>query len=122
MCGGGSVPPVARYPSRSDTAVEVLGPHRQTLRAGLGKNPIILCDRAISMNDTVATCCLSTRLESTTAQGAGLGQVKQQGGPKGPNHTGLGDKPSCTSLSVAQESSEASGGDDGEHRSGARGG
>lgn len=119
---GGSVPPVACHPSRSDGAVEVLCPHRQTLGAGLAEHPIGLGDRAVSMKHTVTVGSLSTRLEGTTALAVGLGQVQEQGSPEGPDHTGLGDEPSSTSLSIAQEGSEASGGDDGEHRSGARGG
>jgi len=115
------VPPVARYPSRSDTAVEVLGPHRQTLRAGLGEHPIILCDRAISMDHTVAVGSLSTRLESTTAQGAGLGEIQQECGPVGPDNPRAGDQTVGTRLSVTDQGSEAGGRDD-EHRSGARGG
>lgn len=116
------MPPVARYPSRSDAAVAILCPLSEPLGARLGENPIVLSDRAIGVGDAVATRSLGTCLEGTTALGIGLGEVQEQGGPESTDHTGLGDQTSSTRLSVTEEGSEAGGGDDGEHRSGARGG
>jgi hypothetical protein len=116
------VPPVARYPSRLQAGVTILSPHCQALAAGLGEHPVVLGGGAIGVADGVAIRCLGTRLKSTTAQAVGLCQVEQQGSPKGPDHPRTGNKLSSTLLSVAHESSEAGGGDDLKHRSGARGG
>lgn len=116
------MPPVACYPTTSDGAVAVLCPHRQALGARLAEHPISLGDGAVRVNDTVAVGSLGTCLESTTAQAISLGQVEQQGSPEGSDHTGLGDQASSTRLSIAKEGSEAGGGDQLEHRSGARGG
>lgn len=120
------MPPVTRYPSRSDGAVAVLCPLGEALVAGLVKDPIGLGDRAVSMEDSVTVGSLGTRLQGTTAQAlrgaVSHGQVEQQGCPIGPDHTGLGNKPSSAGLSIAQEGGEATGRDQLDHRSGARGG
>jgi hypothetical protein len=115
------VPPVARYPSRSQGAVPILRPHCQALAAGLAEDSIVLCGGAIGVADGVAIRCLGTRLKSTTAQAVGLCQVEQHGSTVGADHTGALNQQGGEALGVAHEGGKAGGRDD-LHQSTARGG
>lgn len=111
------VPPVARYPSTSDTAVAVLCPLGEALGASLAEHPIVLSNAAVVVADAVAVGSLGTLLEGTASQAVALGEVQQQGGTVGADHTGALDQQVGDTLGVTEEGSEAGGGDDGEHRS-----
>ncbi len=114
---GGSVPPVARYPSTSDGAVAILCPLAEALGGCLAEHPIGLGDRAIGVDDPMTLGSFGTLLEGTATQAVGLCQVQQEGGTVPTDHTGALDQQVGDSLGVTQESSEAGGGDDGKHRS-----
>ena len=120
--GGGLGAPLAGYPSRSDAAVAILCPLGQALGAGLAKHPIVLSGAAVVVEDGVAPSCLGTRLQGTATLAVSLGQVEQEGGTVGTDHTGTLDQQAGCSLSIADQGSEAGRRDDGEHRSGAGGG
>ena len=115
------MPPVARYPSRSDAAVAILCPLGQALGAGLAEHPIVLGGAAVVVADGVASCSLGTCLQGTATLAVSLGQVEQEGGTVGTDHTGTLDQQAGCSLSIADQGSEAGGRDDGKHRSGAGG-
>ena len=119
---GAEVPPVARYPSRSQGAVAILCPHRQTLGARLAENPISLGDRAIGVGDTVAVGSLGTCLQGTATLGAGLGEVEQEGGTVGTDHLGAVEQDLGNPLGVTHEGGEAGGGDQLDHGSRGAGG
>jgi len=119
---GAVVPPVARYPSRSQGAVAILCPHGEALGASLAEHPIGLGDRAIGMGDTVTVGSLGTRLQGTATLAIGLGKVQQEGGTVPTDHTGALDQQTGSGFGVTDQGSETAGGDDGEHRSGAGGG
>ena len=114
---GAGVPPVARYPSTSQTAVAILCPHRQALGARLAEHPIGLGDGAVVVADTVAVGSLGTCLQGTATLAVGLGEVEQEGGTVGTDHLGAVDQDLSHPLGVAHEGLEAGGGDDLEHRS-----
>ena len=116
------MPPVACYPTTSQAGVAVLCPLAEALVAGLVKDPIGLADGSVSVDDSVTVGSLGAGFESTTPLGVGLGEVQEQGSPEGSDHTGLGNEPSSTRLSIAHKGGKATGRDQLDHRSGARGG
>ena len=116
------MPPVARYPTTSQGAVAILCPHRQALGARLGEHPILLGGGAVGVGDGVASRSLGTCLEGTATLAVGLGEVEQEGGTVGTDHLGAVDQDLSHPLGVTHEGSEAGGGDDLEHLSGAGGG
>ena len=120
--GGGWCAPVACYPSRSDGAVAILCPLAEALGARLAEHPILLGDAAIGMGDEVATRCLGTCLEGMASLAVGLGEVQQQAGTVPADHLGALQQQGGEALGVAQESSEAGGGDDLDHGSRVAGG
>ncbi len=120
--GGGLGAPLAGYPSRSDAAVAILCPLGQALGAGLAKHPIVLGGAAVVVADGVAPCSLGTRLQSTATLAVSLGQVEQEGGTVGTDHTGALDQQTGSGFGVTDQGSETARADDGEHRSGAGGG
>jgi hypothetical protein len=119
---GAEVPPVARYPSRSQGAVAILCPHRQALGARLAEHPISLGDRAVGVGDTVAVGSLGTCLQGTATLGAGLGEVEQEGGTVGTDHLGAVEQDLGNPLGVTHEGGEAGGGDQLDHGSRGAGG
>jgi hypothetical protein len=120
--GGGWCAPVACYPSRSDGAVAILCPLAEALRARLGEHPILLAGAAIGVADLVAVGCLGTLLEGMASLAVGLGEVEQQAGTVPADHLGVLQQQGGDPLGVAQESSEAGGGDDLDHGSRVAGG
>lgn len=114
---GAVVPPVARYPSTSQAAVTILCPHGEALGGCLGEHPIGLGDAAVVVKHTVAVGCLGTCLEGTASEAVALGEVQQEGGTMGTDHPRALEQQVGDSLGVTEESSEAGGGDDGEHQS-----
>jgi len=112
---GGSVPPVARYPTTSDAAVAILCPLAEALGGCLAEHPIGLGDRAIGVDDPMTLGSLGTRLQGTATQAIGLGEVEQEGCTEATDHTGALDQQVGDTLGVAQQGSEAGGGDDGKH-------